>query len=180
MTTAQDQQSRATGWAAPKDRYTMPVLFNPYTGQPRDARDIQSDPQGALIAPPGAAWQAARALPANFSVSNAENGAPPTGFGPVARIRYERNTPGRENEMPRVMSCNRMADGIYEVFTAAQVLAMGRVPPGFVAAPVEPTAEMVDAAEEAYMPFGDMALAIQSAVTAAPRPPAAHGIKEDV
>lgn len=60
------------------------------------------------------------------------------------------------------------------VYTAAQVQAMGRVPPGFVAAPVEPTAEMVDAAEEAYMPFGDMALAIQSAVAAAPRPPAAQ------
>ena len=46
------------------------------------------------------------------------------GMQPVARIRYERNTPGRENEMPRVVSCNRMADGIYEVFTAAQVQAM--------------------------------------------------------
>lgn len=55
---------------------------------------------------------------------------------------------------------------------AAQVQAMGRVPPGFVAVPMEPTAEMVDAAEEAYMPFGDMALAIQSAI-AATRPPEA-------
>ena len=46
------------------------------------------------------------------------------GMQPVARIRYERNTPGRENEMPRVLSCNRMADGIYEVFTESQVQAM--------------------------------------------------------
>ena len=29
------------------------VLFNPYTGQPRDVRDVQSDPQGVLIVPLG-------------------------------------------------------------------------------------------------------------------------------
>jgi hypothetical protein len=29
------------------------VLFNPYTGEPRDVRDVQSDPQGILILPPG-------------------------------------------------------------------------------------------------------------------------------
>ena len=50
--------------------------------------------------------------------------AAPAGMQPVARIRYERNTPGLENEMPRVVSCNRMADGVYEVFTASQVQAM--------------------------------------------------------
>ena len=50
--------------------------------------------------------------------------AAPVGMEPTARIRYERNTPGRENEMPRVLSCNRMADGVYEVFTASQVQAM--------------------------------------------------------
>lgn len=43
----------ATGWAAPKDRYAVPVLFNPYTGEPRDVRDVQSDPQGILIVPLG-------------------------------------------------------------------------------------------------------------------------------
>jgi hypothetical protein len=51
---------RTTGWVAPKDHYTTPVLFNPYTGQPRDVRDVQSDPQGILIVPPGAAIVAAR------------------------------------------------------------------------------------------------------------------------
>jgi hypothetical protein len=59
----QEQQrplKRATGWAAPKDRYTTPVLFNPYTGEPRDARDVQSDPQGILIVPPGAVQLAAK------------------------------------------------------------------------------------------------------------------------
>jgi len=34
--------------------------------------------------------------------------------------------------------------------------------------PVEPTPEMIDAAAEAYMPFGDMALALQMGIVAAP------------
>lgn len=34
--------------------------------------------------------------------------------------------------------------------------------------PFEPTQEMVAAAEEAYMPFGDMSLAIRMAILAAP------------
>lgn len=46
--------SRTTGYVAPKGRYVPPVLFSPYTGEPRDARDIASDPQGVLIVPPGA------------------------------------------------------------------------------------------------------------------------------
>jgi len=44
---------RTTGWMAPVGRYAVPVLFNPYTGEPRDVRDVQSDPQGILIVPPG-------------------------------------------------------------------------------------------------------------------------------
>ena len=40
---------------------------------------------------------------------------------------------------------------------------------GFVLVPVDPTPEMVKAAEEAYMPFGDMELAIQMAIAATPR-----------
>jgi hypothetical protein len=63
LRTALAQQAplkRATGWAAPKDRYTTPVLFNPYTGEPRDVRDVQSDPQGILIVPPGAVQLAAK------------------------------------------------------------------------------------------------------------------------
>lgn len=50
---------RTTGWVAPKDRYVPPVLFNPYTGEPRNVRDVQSDPQGVLIVPPGALMLAA-------------------------------------------------------------------------------------------------------------------------
>jgi hypothetical protein len=48
-----DLQVRTTGWAAPRNHYAVPVLFNPYTGEPRDVRDVQSDPQGVLIVPPG-------------------------------------------------------------------------------------------------------------------------------
>jgi hypothetical protein len=44
---------RQTGWLANRDQYAFPVLFNPYTGQPRDVRDVQSDPQGVLIVPVG-------------------------------------------------------------------------------------------------------------------------------
>ena len=43
-------------------------------------------------------------------------------------------------------------------------------PEGWQCVPVEPTNEMVGAASEAYMPFGDMALAIQSAIVHAPKP----------
>lgn len=43
------------------------------------------------------------------------------------------------------------------------------VPAGYSLVPVEPSAEMVDAAQEAYMPFGDMQLAIQLAIAAAPQ-----------
>lgn len=43
------------------------------------------------------------------------------------------------------------------------------------AAPVpQVTPEMIEAAEEAYMPFGDMELAIQCALSAAPKPPEAE------
>ena len=38
----------------------------------------------------------------------------------------------------------------------------------FKTVPMEPTPEMVEAAEEAYMPFGDMDLAIRMAVLTAP------------
>ena len=45
--------TRSTGWIASADHYSVPVMFNPYTGEPRDVRDVQSDPQGILIVPPG-------------------------------------------------------------------------------------------------------------------------------
>ena len=39
--------------------------------------------------------------------------------------------------------------------------------------PVEPTPEMVSAAEEAHMPFGDMDIALRMAILSAPSAPAA-------
>ena len=39
--------------------------------------------------------------------------------------------------------------------------------------PVEPTPEMVSAAEEAHMPFGDMDIALRMAILAAPSAPKA-------
>lgn len=39
------------------------------------------------------------------------------------------------------------------------------------------TPEMIEAAEEAYMPFGDMGLAIQCALAAAPQPPEAAPVQ---
>lgn len=44
-------------------------------------------------------------------------------------------------------------------------------PEGYVLVPVEPTEEMVNAAEDAYMPFGDMEFAIQAAISARPEAP---------
>jgi hypothetical protein len=39
---------------------------------------------------------------------------------PVAVIRFDKGTPGNENEMPKVISCNWMPDGEYRVFLTAQ------------------------------------------------------------
>lgn len=43
---------------------------------------------------------------------------------------------------------------------------------GVVLVPVEPTPEMVSAAEEAHMPFGDMDIALRMAILSAPSTPA--------
>ncbi|WP_212646424.1 hypothetical protein [Delftia sp. PE138] len=64
-----------TGYIAPKGRYVPPVLFNPYTGEPRDARDIASDPHGVLIVPPGAMLAAAPQAPAAPVAEDARDAA---------------------------------------------------------------------------------------------------------
>lgn len=56
--------TRSTGWIASKDRYAVPVMFNPYTREPRDVLNVQSDPQGILIVPPGKAEMLAAPTPA--------------------------------------------------------------------------------------------------------------------
>lgn len=53
----------------------------------------------------------------------------------------------------------------------AQLSQAQAVPDGWKLVPAEPTEEMVAAAEEAHMPFGDMQIAILLALSAAPPPP---------
>lgn len=55
------------------------------------------------------------------------------------------------------------------LYTAQQQSA---VPDGWKLVPVEPTPEMVSAAEEAHMPFGDMDIALRMAILSAPSAPA--------
>ena len=47
---------------------------------------------------------------------------------------------------------------------------------GWKLVPVEPTPEMVSAAEEAHMPFGDMDIALRMAILAAPSEPKADDL----
>lgn len=55
------------------------------------------------------------------------------------------------------------------------------VPDGYALVPFPPTPEMVRAAEEAHMPFGDMDIALRMAIlAAAPVQPAAQGQPERV
>ena len=48
--------------------------------------------------------------------------------------------------------------------------ALLTAPPGWKLVPIPPTEEMIDAASDAHMPFGDMHFAITSAILAAPEP----------
>ena len=54
-----------------------------------------------------------------LALKKAAQAAPATVAGPMAVVKFERGTAGRENEMPRVVSCNWMPDGEYEVYLAA-------------------------------------------------------------
>ncbi|AOV05689.1 hypothetical protein BI380_32455 [Delftia tsuruhatensis] len=66
-----------------------PVLFNPYTGEPRDARDIASDPHGVLIVPPGAMLAAAPQAPAApVDIDSAEAYAFASTNEPTALLRH--------------------------------------------------------------------------------------------
>lgn len=48
--------------------------------------------------------------------------------------------------------------------------ALIAAPPGWKLVPIPPTDDMIDAAEDAHMPFGDMHFAITSAILASPEP----------
>ena len=56
--------------------------------------------------------------------------------------------------------------GLDDVAIRAIIAAL-TPPEGFVLVPVQPTEAMVAAAEEAYMPFGDMGFAISAALASA-------------
>lgn len=64
----------------------------------------------------------------------------------------------------------RAGHGVYTAEPALRATraALLTAPPGYVLVPVVPTDEMVDAASDAHMPFGDMRFAITSAILAAP------------
>lgn len=98
------------------------------------------------------AWQAARALPA---------GIEPVGWVDDGAIVFWEDLPP--------------ADGS-DLFTAAQVRAMGRVPPGWQAVPVEPTEGMVVVGYKAQ----GMRTAYSAMLAAAPQPPAAPEVPSGV
>ena len=76
---------KPTGWVTPQDRYAVPALFNPYTGEPRDVRDVQSDPQGQLITPPGRVYMLAATVEAPQSAQQIPE--PPTEYGWLLEYR---------------------------------------------------------------------------------------------
>jgi len=79
------------------------------------------------------------------------------------RERFESWVKSRGNQM-------QMIDGEYTCPITSDLWEawQARCPEGWKCVPIEPTEEMIDAASEAYMPFGDMALAIQAAIVYAP------------
>jgi len=87
---------KPTGWVTPQDRYAVPALFNPYTGEPRDVRDVQSDPQGQLITPPGRVYMLAATVEAPQSAQQ----IPADVAKDAARYRWLRNWKGQEHEPP--------------------------------------------------------------------------------
>ena len=96
--------------------------------------------------------------------------------GPVAVLRYSRAEQGRDHAMPRVISCKDLPDGDYQVYAAPQPQPAA-VPDGWRLVPVEPTPEMVSAAEEAHMPFGDMDIALRMAILSAAPAQATDGLR---
>ena len=78
--------------------------------------------------------------------SHAQAPTPAAVAWPVAVLKFERGTPGRENEMPRVVSCNWMPDGEYEVYLAAA--------PATQPAPQQDAQEPVAVVVPCYTPSG--------------------------
>ena len=85
------------------------------------------------------------------SVNPHRQTAPATVAGSVAVLKFERGTPGRQNEMPRVVSCNWMPDGEYEVYLAAAPTT--QTAPAAVAGPSEAVAYL-DIGTGGYLDLG--------------------------
>lgn len=104
MTTAQDQQSRAEfeAWAK-----TMPAMYSRYM------RRIGDGYETPYLQAAWNGWQAARSLPA--------------GVTPVAKIHKGKLT--WSIPWPEYSVDTALLTGGHDLFTSAQVLAMGRVPP---------------------------------------------------
>lgn len=103
------------------------------------------------------------------------------------RAEVERLKDALETESMRLAACGVAALGYFEgcaeeyhsaslhdvLALRAQLAQQQGVPVGWKLVPVEPTPEMVSAAEEAHMPFGDMDIALRMAILSAPSAPAA-------
>jgi|GEM_PF-2745967 len=101
-----EPKHRTTGWVAPVGRYAVPVLFNPYTGEPRDVRDVQSDPQGILIVPPGKVEMLAAAQPKAEPVQE-----------PVAYVMLDSWLTGKRWPDDCFMDCNNPLDEATPLYT---------------------------------------------------------------
>ncbi len=193
MTTAQDQQSRAEfeAWASNGGAHQ---------------RAITRSGDGYLLSITQSfwhAWQAARALPAPENVREGEpydnpafedlartmgvwgtaqaalcaqfflagRGAPAAGDGALLPIAAKSH--GAWDGLEELLG---LPDGT-EVYTAAQVQAMGRVPPGWQAVPVEPTGDMLAALSGEWHSSRHRPDRYAAMLAAAPRPPAAQECK---
>ena len=133
---------RTTGWVAPVDRYTVPVLFNPYTGEPRDVRDVQSDPQGILIAPLGKVEMLA---------ANAVQPEPPSDENISDAWISASDSDGIAYDGPSFERGYRLGRGEYDEYTGALVAAAKAVS--------EPKIKLIPTAEELGTPVQPQAQA---------------------
>lgn len=112
------------------------------------------------------AMQAARALPA--------------GMEPAYRVKVR----GVFQDPAPLAAAFGLPDGTHDLYTAAQVLAMGRVPPDWQAVPVEPSIGMLRALVASFgqegrlfatkWAVGTFDADYRAMLAAAPRPPAAQ------
>ena len=83
--------------------------------------------------------------------------------------RYERKSKQEAiRELVDLIHCNWSQIEQLEAQLKAEKLSAAAIPEGLALIPILPTPEMVRAAEEAHMPFGDMELAVRLAILSAP------------